>query len=176
MRVTYRPTFANFTEDYLATHYSAGIKTFRRLAGGPILVALGALLIIFANARVASGWLRVPLWLLAIILILFGLQYAFVPLFNLFLVWLRRDQVLGGEDATITLELKGSQLIITTRGEKVKLPLERIKSVQHRSAGTWILTDADQLVSLPREGLLSGDHDAFVDRLDELLTPEEPEE
>lgn len=176
MRVSYHPTFAHFAEDYLATHYSAGIQTFRRLAGGPILIALGALLIIFANARVASGWLRIPLWLLASLLILFGLLYALAPLFNLFLVWLRRDQVLGGEGAIVTLEIKGSQLIITERGEKAKLPLERIKSVQHRSTGTWILTDADQLISLPREGLLSGDHDAFVDRLDELLAPDELEE
>jgi len=175
MRLSYRPTFARFTEDYLATHYSGGVQTFRRLAGGPLMIIVGVIAIVLANARLASLWLRIPSFLLAAALILIGLQHTFMPLFNLFLVWLRRDQLLGGEDASIILELHADHLTITERGQEARLPLKSIKSLQHRTDSTWVLTDTDQLISVPRHDLLTGDHDAFIEALETAIAPDEPE-
>jgi hypothetical protein len=45
--------------------------------------------------------------------------------------------------------------------------------MQHRGDSTWILTENDTLIYVPREGLLSGDHDEFVQAIEEKITPEE---
>jgi hypothetical protein len=176
MRIAYRPTFAQFADNYLATHYSGGVQTLRRLAGGPVLVILGVIAIVLASAHIAVIWLRLPIFLVATILILAGLRYTLLPLFNLFLVWLRRDEVLGGEGAIVVIELKRENLLISERGRVARLPLESIRSIQHRTESTWILTDADHLVSLPRQDLISGDHDAFIEALEKALEAEEPED
>jgi hypothetical protein len=56
------------------------------------------------------------------------------------------------------------------------MPLSQIQSVQHRSVSTWILTPADILIYIPRQGLKSGDHDKFVAALEKKLAPPDEEE
>lgn len=169
MRIAYRPTFSQFVDSYLATHFSGGVQTARRLAGGPLILLLGALTMVAANAWLSTSWLRLALTLLGGLFALYGLLLTLLPIINIFLVWLRRDQVLGGEEALTVLKLTRDQLLVTENGEQVELPLRRIKSIQHRSQGTWILTEGDFLISIPRHGLLEGEHDAFVYALEQAM-------
>lgn len=175
MKVSYRPTYDQFTENYLATHYSGGVRTLQRIIGGPALIVAGALVIIITNDRVAFWLFRYPLFLIGLIIALYGVGYTLGPLFNLFLVWLRRTQLFDNLESETTLELKGKQLLVTQNKETIKVPLTQVQSVQHRSTSTWILTESDNLIYIPRQGLLSGDHDKFVQKLEEILAPEEPE-
>ncbi|MQC26280.1 MAG: hypothetical protein DWG76_02370 [Chloroflexi bacterium] len=176
MRLSYRPTFAHFTDNYLATHFSSGVQTLRRLAGGPILIVAGSLLIIAARTWMASLWLRLLSIGLGVLLIVIGAFVFAMPLINIFLVWLRRDQLFGDEQSVTTIELLAGHLKITERGETVKLPLAQIQSVQHRAASTWILTRSDTLIYVPRQNLLSGDHDQFIAALEEKIAPPETQE
>lgn len=169
MRIAYRPTFSQFVDSYLATHFSSGVKTARRLAGGPIVLLLGALVMIAANAWIAATLSRLMITIIGLLVALYGLFLTLLPVINIFLVWLRRDQLLGGQDALTVLELRKTQLVITENGETVELPLQRIKSVQHRNQGTWILTEGDFLISIPRKDLHEGDHDAFVYALEQAM-------
>jgi hypothetical protein len=171
MRLAYRPTFNQFTDNYLATHYSSGVQTLRRIAGGPALILIGALLLIAARAWVASVWLRIPAYGVGFLLIFFGIFLAAMPLVNILLVWLRREQLFGPEQPPTVLELQRGHLKVTERGESVRLPLGQIQSVQHRAASTWILTKTDSLIDIPREHLVEGDHDAFIMALEEKIAP-----
>lgn len=173
MRVVYRPTFSQFVDSYLATHFSGGVQTARRLVGGPLVLLLGALTIIAANAWMAASILRLLIIALALFFALYGLFLTLLPIINIALVWLRRDQILGGEDARTVLELGKDHLLIIENNDAVRLPLRKIKSIQHRSQGTWILTEEDFLISIPREGLLEGDHDAFVYALEQSMAFDE---
>jgi hypothetical protein len=173
MKVSYRPTFAQFADNYLATYYSGGVKTLQRIAGGPALMLAGTLAIVFAFDRLHSWLLRAPAIVAGLAVAAYGLSYTLGPLFNVFLVWLRRDKLFENEGALTTLELEGEHLRINQSGEEVKMPLSKIKSMQHRGDSTWILTENDTLIYVPREGLLSGDHDEFVQAIEEKITPEE---
>ncbi len=173
MKVSYRPTFDQFADNYLSTYYSGGARTLQRAAGGPAMILLGAIAVILINDRIPNSWLRIPLALVGIATALYGLSYTIRPVFNVFLVWSRRKQLFEGKKSLTTLELKGDFLHIDQSGEKVNLPLSQIQSVQHRSVSTWILTRSDILVYLPREGLLSGDHDKFVAALEKKIAPPE---
>lgn len=176
MRVAYRPTFSQFVDNYLATHYSGGVRTLSRLAGGPSLLLGGALVIVAARAWIGSVVLSVLVSVLGVLLLLGGALYTFQPLFNIFLVWLRRDELFGeGREATV-IELRRGNLFVKENGEKVKLPLEQIQSIQHRAESTWILTQGDYLIAVPRHGLLEGDHDGFVAALEAAVQPPEEEE
>lgn len=139
------------------------------------MILLGAIAIILIGERLQGAWLRVPLMLVALATVLYGLSYTLRPLFNVFLVWLRRGQLFEGKKALTTLELKGDFLHVNQSGERVRLPLGQIQSVQHRSVNTWILTQADVLIYVPRQGILSGDHDKFVAALNKKLAPEDEE-
>ncbi len=175
-KISYHPTFSQFADNYLATYYSGGVKTLQRVAGGPALIVTGMLAIIFAFDRLHSWLLRAPTIVAGLAIALYGLSYTLGPLFNVFLVWLRRDRLFQNEQALTTLELEGEHLKINQSGEEVKMPLSKIKSMQHRGDSTWILTDNDTLIYVPREGLVSGDHDEFVQAIEEKITPEKKEE
>lgn len=176
MKLSYRPTFEQFSDNYLATYYSGGVSTLRRIAGGPVFMLAGVLLIVFVFDRVDSWLLRAPTVLIGLAIFFYGLSYAAGPLFNVFLVSLRKEQLFGNEKSLTTLELLADDLHVDENGEQVKLPLSKIKSVQHRKESTWILTHGDTLIYIPREGLISGEHDKFVQALEEKIAPkEEPE-
>lgn len=176
MKLSYRPTFDQFADNYLSTYYSGGARTLQRAAGGPAMILLGAIAIVLIGDRELSAWLRIPLTLIALATVLYGLSYTLRPLFNVLLVWLRRRQLFEGKKALTTLELKGGFLYVDQSGEKVKLPLEQIQSIQHRSVSTWILTHSDILIYVPRKGLKSGNHDKFVSALELKLAPPEEAE
>lgn len=176
MRVSYRPTFSQFSDNYLSTHYSGGVQTLRRLAGGPLLILLGAVAMIAARAWLPSSLLRFPLVLVGFLVALAGALYAFQPLLNVFLVWLRRDELFGEGQKPTKIELKRGILLVSEGEEELKLPLEQIKSIQHRSDSSWILTQGDYLISVPRQGLLEGEHDAFIEALETAIAPEEEED
>ena len=173
MKVSYRPTFDQFADNYLATHYSGGVRVFQRTAGGPALIIGGALAMVWVSENIDFWLLRYPLLLLGLLVALYGLSYTLRPLFNLLLVWLRRKELFEGKAAITTLELKGGILHVTQGKDQVKLPLDQILTVQHRSTSTWILTASDNLVYLPREGLLTGKHDPFIKALEEKMVPED---
>jgi hypothetical protein len=97
------------------------------------------------------------------------------PWFEIFLVWLRRDEFLGEEGAHITVELFDDKLRVSEDKDTFDVPLENVLHVQRRAASTWIVTQPDNLLFIPNENLLSGDHDAFVDALEELLAEDEEE-
>ena len=176
MKISYRPTFDQFADNYLSTYYSGGVRTLQRAAGGPAMIMVGAIAIIRIGERVESGWLRVLLIIVGIATLLYGLSYTLRPIFNVFLVWLRRKELFESKRALTTLELKGGFLHVDQSGERIKLPLSQIQSVQHRSVSTWILTFGDILIYIPRERLKSGDHDKFVAALEKKLAPPEEEE
>ncbi|MCW5876512.1 MAG: hypothetical protein KIS85_06480 [Anaerolineales bacterium] len=176
MKVVYIPNFDQFADNYLSTYYSSGVSTLKRAAGGPLMLLLGALGAIWVADRVEFWLLRYPLLLAGTALSLYGLYYTLRPLINLLLVWLRRAELFDNEAVKTTLELKGAVLHISQGKDRVRLPLEQILSVLHRSSNTWIITQSDTLVYVPRQGLLSGDHDKFVDALVEKLTPEDEED
>ena len=169
MKVSYRPTLDQFADNYLSTYYSGGVRVLQRAAGGPALIIAGALSMMWFSREVEFWLLQVPLLLLGLLVALYGLYLTLRPLLNLLLVWLRRKQLFESEDAITTLELKGGFLHVTQGKERVKLPLDQIQSVQHRSTSTWILTRSDNLVYIPRQGLLSGSHDEFVGALEEKM-------
>jgi hypothetical protein len=176
MKITYRPTFDQFADNYLSTYYSGGVRVLQRAAGGPFLIALGALSMVWVSQWFSSLWLRLPLYLVGIAVTLYGVAYTLRPLFNLFLVWLRRKQLFGSQQATTTIELKAGALHVDQGGEKVRVPLAQVQSVQHRSTNTWILTHSDNMIYIPRHGLLAGNHDKFVQALEAKLAPAEDEE
>lgn len=173
MKISYKPTYQQFADNYLATYYSGGVQTLRRVAGGPLVMFLGTLVIILVFDRTASWWLRLPALLLGLYIFWRGLSYALGPLFNVFLVWLRREQLYAASAPATTFELRGNNLHVEQNGEQVRLPVKHIQSIQHRAESTWLLTFSDQMLYIPRQGLLSGDHDRFVARLEELLAPKE---
>ena len=176
MRVSYRPSYAQFVDNYLATYYSGGVGTLRRVAGGPMAIVAGALIIIASISWLAPGFFRSLLVVAASFLILGGLFYAARPLINILLVGLRREKFFGEETGPTIIELHEDRLQITENKEVLELPIEQIKSIQHRADSTWILTSGDYLISVPRSGLLEGDHDKFVSALEALLAPDEEEE
>jgi hypothetical protein len=175
MRLSYLPTYSQFVENYIATHYSSGVGTFRRLAGGPTAILAGALLTLIAYSRLSSGFFRVAFIIIGSLTILAGIYFVLQPLFNILLVRLRREELFGSEIGPTTIELKGEYLNITENQEKLKLPIHQIKSIQHRAESTWILTEGDYLVFVPRNGLIEGDHDLFITSLETLLEPDEEE-
>jgi hypothetical protein len=173
MKISYKPTFQQFSDNYLATYYSGGVKTLQRVAGGPLVMLAGTLVPVLAFDRTPFWWLRIPALLAGIYIFWRGLSYALGPLFNVFLVSLRREQLYEKNPAITTLEIRGEKLHVDQNGEQVSLPVKHIQTIQHRADSTWLLTFSDQMLYIPREGLISGDHDKFVAKLEELLTPDE---
>jgi hypothetical protein len=173
MRISFKRTFAQFSDNYLATHYSGGVKTISRLVGGPIIIVGAVLLAVTTNSRLQASFLRLPFLVLAFTTLIYGLLRTLQPLINLFLVWLRRDQLFSDEQSAISLQLKGDKLIIEENDEKIDFPIEQIKSIQHRAESTWILTEGDYLISIPRAGLSEGNHDKFFTALEDIFYVDE---
>ena len=86
---------------------------------------------------------------------------------------LRREELFGSETGPTIIELKGKHLHITENQENLKLPIQQIKSIQHRAESTWILTEGEYLIFIPRNSLIEGDHDSFIGSLETLLEPDE---
>lgn len=175
MKVSFIPSFDEFADNYLSTYFSGGVRTLQRAAGGPVMILLGSLAALWVSERVGFWLLRYPLMWAGIALALYGLYFTLLPLINLLFVWLRRAELFGNEAVKITLELKGGALHIRQGKDSVRLGMDQILSVLHRSHNTWIVTSSDTLVYVPRVGLLSGDHDQFIEALVKTLTPDEDE-
>src|SRR3990172_6619449 len=93
MKVSYRPTFDQFADNYLSTYYSGGVRLLQRTAGGPALIVIGAMAMVWASGQVSFWLLRYPLLLFGLLVTLYGLSYTLRRLFNLLLVWLRRKEL-----------------------------------------------------------------------------------
>ncbi|HRN50196.1 MAG TPA: hypothetical protein PLC52_04705 [Anaerolineales bacterium] len=169
MKISYFPTFEQFADNYLATYYGGGVQTLRRAASGPLIMLLGSLIIVVIFDRSNSLWLRLPAVVVGLYVFWRGLATTLGPLFNVFLVYLRREQLFGPQAPATTMSLRGKTLSISQGGEKVSIPVDHIQSVQYRAESTWLLTHSDQMLYIPREGLESGNHDAFVARLEKAL-------
>ena len=175
MRVEYRRTFSQFVDNYLSGYYSQSGKQLVRLLGGPFQIFLGAILLILGRNPETLAFLRVLLYLAGAYLIVRGAALMLRPWFEIFLVWLRRDEFLGAEGTLITIELFDDKLRVSEDKDTFDVPLENVLHVQRRAASTWIVTQPDNLLFIPNDSLLSGDHDAFVDALEELLAEDEEE-
>ena len=176
MRLSFQRTFIQFSENYLATHYSGGIRSLSRFVGGPFLIVVGAIFMINSNRQIDSSLLRGIITIFSVSLILYGLWITLRPLINLSLVWLRRDILFSTENAYVELEIIGDILKVKEGDETIELPIEKIMSIQLRSESSWILTEGDYLISIPREGIDKGDHEEFITALEEIRFPDEEEE
>jgi len=176
MRISYRRTFALFVDNYLATYFGTPGQTFLRILGGPLLIVLAALLAIYTRSAGAAGWVKLLLNLAAVAMFLYGLVYMLRPGLNLLLVWLRREQVLGPEDAPVSISLAADHLQVDDGREPFDVPLEQVLAVQRRARSAWIITKTDNLLYFPFEDLLEGDPDAFLEALEAAIAPDdEPE-
>lgn len=174
MRIEYRRTFSQFVDNYLSKYYSTGTNTFYHLAGGPSLILVGILTVNYTRG-ISIPFFRGLFWLAGFSAAAYGILYTLLPLINIFLVWLRREDFLGPEGALISLELDTEDQIIkiTDPEGNMELAFTEILRIQHRSDSAWIVTKSDQVISIPRENLLSGDHDAFISALEKILEENE---
>lgn len=166
MKIKYQPTFSHFADNYLTSYYSAGVQTFRRVAGGPLLIWIGSSLLFSINE---NSFYKFSGFLIA----LYGLIYTLKPAFQIFLVWLRKDKILEQHPISLELDKEHQTIIIDDQQEKFILPLTEINSIQHRSQNTWLLTSSDQMISIPRHNLLEGDHNTFLEALEKILDENE---
>ena len=174
MRIQYRRTFSQFIDTYLSTYY--GHNAFARILGGPALIVIGGVMLVFSGRENYGWFLRAVLILIGGIILVRGLIMMLRPLVNIFLVWLRRDEFLGEDNAKTTIELYEDRLTVTDADGEIEMPLEKILAVSLRTDGAWIVTDSDNIVYVPRENLLEGDHDEFVEALELAIAPDEEEE
>ena len=170
VELSYRRTFAQFVDSYVFTYYSAGVHVFRRLMGGPFLIFAGIVTLGYTRKIEGLFWASV-LWALGVALTVYGLYYFLRPLLHIGLVWLRREEFLGEEGAVISLRLDTEKEVLYMGDQEgeVAFPLTEIRSIQHRADSAWILTQQDQMILVPRENLLSGDSDAFIGAIVEIL-------
>ena len=176
MQLSFQRTFIQFSENYLATHYSGGIRSLSRFIGGPSLIVIGSIFIINSSRNIESLFFRGIIAIFSSALIIFGFWQTLQPLINLFLVWLRRDIMFSRENAYVELNIDGNILNIKEGQEEIELPIEKIKSIQLLSESSWILTEGDYLISIPREGIDKGDHEKFIATLEAIRFPEVEEE
>ncbi len=176
MRIEYRRTFSHFVDNYLATYFATPGKTMLRLTGGPFFIVTGAFMIIYSNNAGISGGSKLILNLFATSALLYGLYYTARPALNILLVWLRREEFLGPEDAVIALELRDESLRVYEGAQHFELPFDQIFAVQRRTHSAWIITESDNLIYFPFEDLISGDAEAFLEALDAAIAPDEEEE
>jgi len=175
MEIAYRRRFSQFVDNYLASYYSAGVQTFQRIAGGPLLVFFGSLAIIFARQDGPGVALRVVLWLLALVLIGYGAAWMLRPFVNIGLVWLRRAEFLGPEGALVRLRLntEADRIEVQEPDGDFAVPLKDILAIQHRAESAWIVTRSDHMLFVPRRHLVSGDQDAFIAAIERILDEKE---
>lgn len=166
MKIKYQPTFSHFADNYLTSYYSAGVQTFRRIVVGPLLIWIGSSLLFSTNQ---SSFYKYSGTLIA----LYGLILTFKPAFQIYLVWLRKDKILDQHPISLELDKENQTIIIDDQQGKFTLPLTEIKSIQHRSQNTWLLTSSEQMISIPRHNLLEGDHNTFLEALEKILDENE---
>lgn len=175
MEIVYKQSFAHFVDNYLATYFSSGVKTFQRTGGGPVLMLVA--LIINLRARNPETWMffQIIFWILSIYLFFKGLSLTIKPVIDIFLVWLRKDSILEDNlPLKIELDSENEQIHVSNpEKEPLQLPLSEIRSIQHRSTSSWILTNSDLLIFIPRTGLISGDHDEFMQAVESILDKNE---
>lgn len=172
MKLSYRRTFSQFADSHLASHYSMGSQTLRRVALGPFIMLLGAL-VLFIGRRPSLFWLLRGAFILAgLVVLLYGLFLALRPFIDLALVYLRRDEFLGPEGQPVTLELLPEALRVTDGDTQADIPFKDILAVKYRAAGAWVITRSDHLIAIPAD-LTEGDADAFLAALDAVLNPPE---
>ncbi len=176
MKIKFHRTYAEFSENYLATHYSGGINSFGRLLGGPLIMVLSAVIFAGLNSRIENAFARGLLLLLTVAAVVYGFLKSIAPLFNLFLVWLRRETVFSAQQSEVEMELKGETLFIYEGQENFELALADILTIQHRTQSTWLLTKNDVLISIPRDGILAGHQDAFIEAIEAVVYKDEEEE
>ena len=176
MRIEYRRTFAQFIDNYFATYYGAAGQTAFRLVGGPSMMVIAALLIIFVNTRGFTGMLRTLFIVFAILVFILGLYYMLRPALHILLVWTRKEDFIGPKDATIALEMHPDFLRVYENKEQLDLPFDQIEAIWRRARSAWVITKSDNLVYFPFEDLISGDADKFADALDEATAPDEEDE
>lgn len=174
MRIEFQRTYSQFVDHYLATYFGAVGKTIFHLIGGPALIVIGAFLLIYTRSANIWSVLLFIINLIAIAIILYGVYYILRPALNLFLVWLRREQLFG-DDSIMALELLDENLRVHEGADPFDLPLDQIIAVQRRAASAWIITKSDNLIYFPFEDLLSGDAEAFLNDLDAAIAPDEEE-
>lgn len=175
MRIEYRRTFSQFVDNYLATYYAAGVQTLRRMAGGPFLIFVGVIVINFAIQGEMITLFRVLLWGIGLAISIYGLAYGLRPMINIFLVWLRKDKFLGEEGALVTLEIQSEEelIIVGDPDGEFEIHFDAISTIQHRADSAWILTTTDNMISIPREGLLTGNLDEFISTIERILDEKE---
>ncbi len=170
MKITYRYTFSQFTDHFIAQYYSGGIRVFTRLMGRPKITITNP--ITRGNTRqVEVGFGYYLLWGIGLVIALFGLLYFVRPGLQLLFVRSRKDEFFGtnGEEVELTLDLEEQLILIKGPDGESDLPLTEILYIQHRSESSWIITDRDHTIPIPRHELLSGDHDAFISAIEEIL-------
>lgn len=166
MRISYQPTFSHFVDNYLATYYSAGIKTFKRSAGGPIFLIVG---VTIASLSDSSWFLK----LVGYVFSTYGFFLMVKPYLNLLLVWFRRDTFLQKDPISLEYFPQKQHILLIDNENNIQIPLSEINSIQHRADKTWILTKTDQLIYVPVNDLLSGNHDDFINAIEKSLDENE---
>ena len=85
MQIKYRRTFSQFIDNYLASYYSAGVQTFRRIVGGPLTIAVGVSLINFGRRPNSLGFVSALLWIIGLVFLSQGA--LLVALFSHVYIW-----------------------------------------------------------------------------------------
>jgi len=170
MKISYQRTFSQFIDTYLARYYSGAFETLQRLLGGPFLIVLGIIALGYTR-RMAPGLGFILVWILGFALVFYGIFYALRPAIQIGLVYLRRRQFLGEEGArvTLTLNAEAQTLHMDSPEGQLEIPLNQIRNIQHRQDSTWIITTQDLLLTVPRQGLLEGEHDPFFATVEAIL-------
>ena len=170
MKISYRYTFSQFTDNFIAQYYSGGIRVFTRLLGGPGLIFIGILIIGYTRqVEVGTGYY--VLWGIGLLIALVGIIYFIRPGLQLLFVRSRKDEFLGsnGEAVELTLDPEAQIILIKGPEGESELPLTEILYIQHRAESTWIITNRDHTIPIPRKELTFGDHDVFISAIQEIL-------
>lgn len=169
MRIEYKRSFSHFVDNYLVSYYTRVGRTLWRLSGGVIMIIFGAFMLIFASFERTETWTKFFLNPIGVLVILYGIYDLLRPLINIGLVWLRREEFLGEDGAHITLELHTEGIRLIEGDGHVDIPFDQIDSIQRRANSAWIVAKPDNLIYVPGEDLISGDHDAFIEAVEERL-------
>ena len=170
MKVEYKRTFAQFADNYITSYYSSGIQPIFRLLGGPILILIGVRVFGFLSSE-PNPFLVILIWIAGIFLMLFGGGLALQPFLQLFVIWIRREEHIGkdGEIVTIEFHPESGALTISESEGKLELHINDLKSIQYRADSTWLLTQSDNMIFIPRSGLTSGDHDLLIETIESMI-------
>lgn len=161
-------------DNYIASYYSAGVQTFSRAFGGPLMVMAGIIILAVVRKPGMGVFLSAGAWAGGAALLAAGTLRTLRPWIDLGLVWLRREEFLGADEAiSVELDTQAETLILQDTERVLTFPLSEIRSIQHRTNSAWILTQSDQLVYIPRHDLLDGDHDAFMGAIEAILDANE---